>query len=414
MEQPKKPGAPGARDIADLKARLGLNKGAAGAPTPAAPAPFPGAPAPMPGPAHQAYAPPSRPSAPGIQGYAPQQVPAPMQVPPPMQIPAPVRGPAPVAAPAHDPFAGMRAPAGRQFDLRPVDDGVVAENVRSKGGVAMVVVGLVGILGGGALGAGFGIGVSGRRAFNVANRAAKSVKTELEEMHKTVSQIGTAVALSGQRLQSDKKDSASFDPKLIEDLEKIKLDPRPDTAGLFRVDYFRVDVDTNNLMTYYYDVINLYGEVERHVKRTKADKDSLVSFSAKQGEKAQVNYGIVFGGSSKLVIGNLVEVGTPVCKGGGADCSADQLEGFQIRSNSGSAWSPRKTGGKLDGSLLVPLEKTPLMEAALAGSPEQARAEQYKIRYNNIRSLLVRISQTQKQIKEAIDKASARQDLFTP
>src|SRR3954470_16327219 len=57
LEQPKKPGAPGARDMTDLKARLGLNRGpAAGnagppparSPFPSSPpggAPFPGAPA---------------------------------------------------------------------------------------------------------------------------------------------------------------------------------------------------------------------------------------------------------------------------------------------------------------------------------------------------------------------------------
>ncbi len=95
-------------------------------------------------------------------------------------------------------------------------------------------------------------------------------------MHKTVSQIGIAVGQSQQRAQAAKQDRLAFDPKLIEDLEKVKLDPRPDTSRIFRVDYFRMsDIAVDNLMSYYYDTIALYGEVERFVKKTKADKDSL-------------------------------------------------------------------------------------------------------------------------------------------
>ena len=43
------------------------------------------------------------------------------------------------------------------------------------------------------------MGNSGRRAYNQTNQEAKKVKAELEEMHKTVTQMGTAVALSQQR-----------------------------------------------------------------------------------------------------------------------------------------------------------------------------------------------------------------------
>jgi hypothetical protein len=336
----------------------------------------------------------------------------------PMAVPHPMgaaHAPAPApAAPIHDPFAAMRPPAGRQFDLSPATDGLPAENVRSKGAVFALVIGAIALVAGGVLGVGFGIGMSGRRAFNATNAAARRVKAEFEEMHKTVSQIATATQLSVQRLQAEKKEPTSYDPKLIEEYQKVKLDPRPDTSKMFRVDYFRMeDIAVDNLMTYYYDTIALYTEVEKHIKKSNADKQSLEAHATKQGEKGQVNYGVVFAGGGKLVLGNLVEMGPQVCKGGGNECGMDQLEGFKIRAASGAPWVDRRVSAKPEGGIVVPLDRTPLMDAALAGSPDQARQEQYKLRLGTIRMLLLRIASTQKQLKEALDKAASRTDLFS-
>jgi hypothetical protein len=392
LEQPKKPGP---RDITDLKARLGLARGPAPGGQPAAPppgrAPFPGAgTGPVPGPPPQPF-----------QGSGP----------PPGAYPPGMAGHG--APPAMDPYAAMRPPPGRTFDLRPVDDGMPAQNVRSGGFRAAFVFGIITALVGGVLGVGFGMTQSGRRAYNETNKAAKRVKTELEAMHKTVTQVALAVAQSSQRQQGDRS-RAVYDPKLVEDLEKIKLDPRPDTSRIFKVDYFRLpDLAVDNLMSYYYDSIAVYGEVERFIKRSKADKASLEAFAAKQAQTGNANYGVVFAGGGKMVLANLVEVGKPVCKGGGEECAADQLEGFQIRSNSGANWSTRKVGSKPEGNILVPLDRTPLLESAMAGSPDQARMEQYRIRYAAIQLLLARIANTHKQLLEAINTASARPDMFS-
>jgi hypothetical protein len=317
-------------------------------------------------------------------------------------------------APAPDPYASMRPPPGRQFDLRPVDDGVPVESVRRGGFRAALIVGLGMAVAGGVLGVGFGMAMSGRRAFNETNRAAKRVKTEIEEIHKSVSQIGGAVAVSQQRAQAAKLDRLAFDPKLIEDLEKVKVDPRPDTSRIFKVDYFRMsDLAVDNLMAYYYDTIALYGEVERFVKKSNADKDSLTSFADKQAQSGGSKYGVVFAGGGKVVVANLVEMRNPVCKGGGTDCSMDQLEGFEIRANSGANWSTRPVGPKPDGKIMVPLEPTPLLESVMAGSPEQARMEQYRLRYANIQLLLARLAQVQKQLTDALDTAAKRPDMFS-
>ena len=411
MEQPKKPGAPGARDMTDLKARLGLNRGpAAGtAGPPPARSPFPSSPpagAPFPG------APAAQPFPPGPAG-APNPLGAPQPGPPSPFGAPPVNQPMPQQQP-HDPYVSMRPPAGKQFDLRPMDDGIPVANVKRGRAIALLIVGLIFAGVGGVLGVGFGIGMSGRRAFNETNRAAKRVQTEVEEMHKTARKVAEAVSRSQQRLAQAKLDRLSYDPALLDDLAKIDLDPRPDTSKIFKVDYYRLpDLAVDNLMTYYYDTITLYGEVERHLKRTRADKASIEAFAAKQGGRA--NYGVVFsGGGKQVVLANLVEMGTQLCRGkeGVPDCPADQLE-FQIRAGAGAPWNSRKVGTKPAGDIVAPIDHTPLLEAAMSGSPDQVRMEQYRTLYGNIQILLARMAQEEKQLLEAVGTAAARPDLFS-
>jgi len=403
LDQPKKPGP--SKDIADLKARLGLAKGPAAAP------PRPGAP-PAPGPSAI-----PNPLAPPPPFAPPPAAPAPF-------APAPFAAP-PVAAPAaaprfDDPFAAMRPPEGKHFDLHAADDGRPSVSVRKGGGLAARIVLVIFVVVSGAVGFGFGASAVGRRMFNQANAGARKVKTELDEMQKTITQIGSSVARSQDRMAAAKQDATAFDYKLIEELGQVPLDPRPDTAKIFKVNYFLLeDLAIDRLMNYYYDAIILYGEVERHVKRTKADKSVLEAFAAKQAAKVgdepskQVNYGVVFDSRGKLAIANLVEVGKPVCKGEVETCAASDIEGFKIRSNTGANWSTRKVGPKPEGDKLVPIEKTPLFEAVMNGSPDQVRMEQYKQRYNNIRLILQRLAATKKELGDAIDKAASRPDLFT-
>jgi hypothetical protein len=387
VDQNRKPGAPPAKDISDLKARLGLKRPDA-APAPGAPGPGPAGPRPA-----------------GLPAGFPQA-----------RGPVPGMGQAAPAAPppAHDPYAGMKPQQG-MFDLRTIDDGVAIENVRSGRGKAAVVMAV--IVGGAAfaLGAGMGMAGVGRANMNTANHAAKTVKSELDNMQKTLNQIGTAVAMSQQRQARDKKDLLDYDPALITELEKIKLDPRPDTSKIFRVDYFRLeDVVVDRLFNYYYDSIALYNEVERHIKKTHADAESLKAYLAKSGAATSKNYGLVFDTGGSIVVGNLVEIGDQVCKGGGKDCGAKELTGFQVRINTGAPWVDKKSGAKLDTGNVVPIKPTPLMDAVMAGSPDQVREEAYKQRLANMRSIVGRLTATQKELFEGINKAAARPDVFTP
>ena len=395
MDQNRKPGVPPSKDINDLKARLGLQRPAAGAPgAPAGAAPQPARPVPGPGFGQ-----------PAARG----------------PIPGPAAAPAPGARPASappagiNPYANMKAPTGG-FDLRTIDDGAPVANMRSGGLKAALIASI--LVGGAAfaLGGGLGMASVGRSNMNTANHAAKAVKGELDNMQKTLTQIGQAVAISQQRLAKDKKDALAYDPQLIADFEKIKLDPRPNTATIFRVDYFRLpDADVDKLFNYYYDTIALYGEVERHIRKTKADEASLKTFAEKSAGATTKNYGVVFDNSGgKISVANLVEIGEQVCKGGGKECGGNELVGFQVRSNTGAPWVNRKISSKLDLGNVVPLKPTPLMDAVMSGSPDQVRQESYKQRVANIRALVSRTTTTQKELMEGIAKDAARPDIWAP
>jgi len=403
VEQPKKPGAAPTKDISDLKARLGLRK-----PEGAGPGPMPGN-MQVPGQMSQ-----SAPIPVGGPGRAPAPAPTITGYPAPGSRPGQAPAAQPAAPAAMNPFAGMKPEQGARFDLRSIDDGVPVQQVKAGGGKAVIITSFVVGVAAFALGAGLGISSVGRANMNTANRAARTVKAELEGMQKTLTQVNNAFLMSAQRLSAAKRDALSYDPKLIEDLGTVKLDPRPDTSKIFRVDYYRLeDVVVDHLFNYYYDSIAMYGEVERHIKRTKNDAESLKTFVEKEGAKQAQNYGVVFDTAGKLTVANLVEVGEQVCKGGGASCAADQMEGFKVRSNTGAPWVVRKVSAKgTEG--VVPLKPTPLMDAVMSGSPDQVRAESYKARVTNIRQIISRLNTTQKELVTGVDKAASRPDVFAP
>ena len=312
-----------------------------------------------------------------------------------------------------NPYANMRAPQGG-FDLRSIDDGAPVQNVGSSKSKTVLIASFIVGAAAFALGGGLGIASVGRANMNTANHAAKAVKGELDNMQKKLSDIGMAVARSQQRLAAAKRDTLTYDPQLVADLKAIKLDPRPNTATIFRVDFFRLpDADVDKLFNYYYDTIALYNEIERHVRRTENDTESLKAYADKTAATANKNYGVVFDSAGKIIVGNLVEIGDQVCKNGGKDCGAADLVGFKIRSGSGAPWVDRKTGNKLDLGNLIPMKPTPFMDAVMTGSPDQVRQESYKQRVANIRTLVSQLTVTQKELVDGVSKDASRPDIFT-
>lgn|GEM_PF-916346 len=401
MDQPKKPA-----DISNLKARLGIKKPGA---APAAPGGIPGGATPNPYPGAA-----STQSTGSLPTTAARQS-GPLPTAPGMQAPGMQAQPATRQAPRHDPYSSFRPPAGTTLDLGP-DDGNPIENVRQKGGKGGLVVGAFLLVVGLGVGGGFGGAAIGRKAFNNANMAAKIIKAELDEMSKTISLIGDELKTSAQR-SSAKGDTFAFDYKLVEALEQVDVSKRPTTTRIFRADYFRLENNLlDRLMNYYYDATALYREAEDHVRRTKNEKVALESFAQKTANAQKAaNYGIVFDNAGSLMIGNLVEVGTPVCKGGveGAECKAGDIEGFQIRANSSSSWAPRSAGAKIDPKNVIPIKPTELYDAVMTGSPDQVIMEKYKQRITTMRILETRLAQLQKELVEQVNKAASRPDLWS-
>jgi hypothetical protein len=50
----------------------------------------------------------------------------------------------------------------------------------------------------------------------------------------------------------------------------------------------------------------------------------------------------------------------------------------------------------------------------MSGSPDQVRYEAYKQRTANLRSIVGRLTSSQKELFEGMTKAAARPDVFTP
>ena len=107
----------------------------------------------------------------------PSAVPSPMAPIPSPAAPPPQAAPPPAAPAFNDPFAAMRPPEGKHFDLRATaDDGRPSISVQKGGGLASRVILVIAVLVAAAVGFGFGASAVGRRMFNDANRGAKKVK----------------------------------------------------------------------------------------------------------------------------------------------------------------------------------------------------------------------------------------------
>ena len=399
MDQNRKPGVPPTKDISDLKARLGLKRPDGSPPEPPRPAECP-RPAARPAPGQPFPAAGTRPRSararPRCRGAARAGTGS-----------SPARGHEPLRQHAR-PHRGLRSALDRRRHAG-------AERRRRARGktvlIASVIVGAAAF----ALGGGLGIASVGRANMNTANHAAKAVKGELDNMQKKLGEIGLAVARSQQRLAAAKKDTLSYDPQLIADLKAIKLDPRPNTATIFRVDFFRLpDADVDKLFNYYYDTIALYNEVERHIRRTDNDAESLKAYAEKTAAHASKNYGVVFdncAGRSSSPTSSRSAIRP--AREGGKDCGAATSRASRSARARARPGSTASIGAKLDLGNVVPIKPTPFMDAVMTGSPDQVRQESYKQRVANIRTLVRQLTVTQKELVDGISKDAARPDIFT-
>ena len=294
-----------------------------------------------------------------------------------------------------NPYAKMKAPTGG-FDLRTIDDGDSrrqrAQRPRQGGAVRV------------------GAGRARSRSCSAAGRAWSSVGRSnyehREPRRRARSRPRSRACRRRWRRSAPSSPTASsgwrrtrrtrwrYDPQLIANLEKIKLDPRPNTATIFRVDYFRLpDADVDKLFNYYYDSIALYGEVERHIKKSQGRR------GVAEGVRREGRRGAHDEELRRRVRQQRRQAHRRQPRRDRRSGLQGRRQGLRRRRHDrlqgplehGRAVGRSQVGRKLDTGNVIPMKPTPFMDAVMTGSPDQVRQESYKQRVANIRALSSRI-----------------------
>jgi len=245
---------------------------------------------------------------------------------------------------------------------------------------------------------------------------AKKIKAEVAKIAATNDKLAAAfdnsMARQAEAARTGKQ-AAIPDMKLIEELKALDLSV-PVTDNLFRTNYYHMkDLAIERLFTFYYNTIALYERTTTHIKRTEADKDLLERY-AKQSEASketvEQTFGIIIDPSGPIPLGKLVMTGEIVCKKDapkeGCPKPAD-WEGIMVRSDQSVAYTKRLLRSPKDTERVILLDKTPLFHKVIVGSPEALAAESYGRRLREIKEILDKVKQAQKDVvKELEDQAS--------
>ena len=383
-----KPAGGGTRDIGDLKARLGLKPAKA----------------------------PAAASTPGVQAHVPAPVPPPPGFGPP---PGPAQPPPPDLT--RDPFAvAQAAPVvapkvdfviPKEWDAGGPGDAAQKKSAAPKyllfAGIALV-----------PLIVGYACGrINGAREIVASTiNDAKKIKAEVDEYAKTNLKIENAFDESmARQVEAAKagKTAPLPDLKLVEDLKGLNLAvPVPDK--LFRTNYFQMkDLAIERLFTFYWNTIQLYERATAHIKRTEADKDLLERYqkqAAAAKEVAEQTFGIIIDPSGPFPLGRMVMTGEVVCKKGAESekggCKPTDWEGVMVRSDQTVAFTKRLLKSQKDTERVVLIDKTPLFQKVIVGSPEALAAEAYGRRLKEIKELVEKVKPARKDVtKELEDQA---------
>jgi hypothetical protein len=401
LDENKKPGAP--RDISDLKARLGLKK------TGVMPAVAPNTTPPAGQPVNQqtgSY---------GALAPAPSYgvpTPAPLSGPPP-PFGRPEPPPAAPPDPRRDPFGAQQQAAAANLaafygigqSLPGSADAVDAQPIAKpkpwgRIGLLVIICGVV-----------FGVGDAcgriqrDRIEWNITTDQAGQIRDEVEKLQKQL------IALVDTMNSTPAGRKGEVDIELTAKLGALDL-KKPDTVKIFHTNYASLEpIIVERLMQYYDGTVKLYDLVTSHAKKTENDKDALARM-AKEGAKADKNYGVIVEPQGGLMLAKFVEVGTPVCNDSSkTDCNTNELKGFQYRLDSGGGWGTRPVKGKPE-TIVMPLQQTPLFKAVAAGNPDFLAVKDYIRRSAEIRLLASQLMNEQKEVLADLKRAAERPKMF--
>ena len=252
----------------------------------------------------------------------------------------------------------------------------------------------------------FGRLTAGRAEYNQTIDHAAKIRDEVTNIAKNLDAITQTINGSKDTLKGN------IDLELTPKLAALEL-KRPDTGRLFRTNYAQLDnVIIERLMTYYNDTIQLYADIESHIKKTESDRDSIHNFVKNGAGKSDKNFGVIMDLTGAIPIAQMVEVGTPVCnKPGVTDCNASELKGFKFRTDAGASWGEKPLRGK-PGETLTPLNQTPFFKSIASGSPDILAVKDYARRLARIQALINKLTQAQKDVLSDMQKAADKPHLI--
>ncbi len=418
---------PGARDISDLKARLGLKKSGS---TPAVP----------PGITDGGIVPP-----PGANIDA--NIPAPPGVNPP-QVPIPDA--------TTDPFGAMGAMAQRAQAAPAVQDYVIVNDGRPVESVAntnkSAVIGKIVAMLLAPLIAGVLIGKlsAGANQYNQVIDDAKPIIEDVNKVRKGLTEL-TAILESGKKGQK----FAPGDPKLTEKLTKLfasdkaskgpkdskekegESKEQPKKRGVlegndklvFKSSLYHLDWKTSStIYGFYADLHTLKTQLKAHIRAANKEAKIFDAAKTKLGGFNPKAFGAVLitpsaddAAAGRPVTMKLVQLGAPVCAGetkaNPAGCGDGPLAGIQHRDDQLGAWktdSLAPTGEEGEwADAIVFLEPSKTLEQVLKGGDATVAEVDYDKRIKAIDALTAQLLQTSKNITKVLGEKANESGKFS-
>lgn len=392
------------RDLSDLKARLGLDKGgdkprgasglqpAVGAPPTTASHPVVG----------------TAPAVPVVGGAG---------VPP--AAPRPPE-------PDRDPFGAAGAALVTQQASRSIVDAGPRMDIPVAKKSHLPLIGMVAglLLAGLIAGYLFGNISHARLLFNHTLKDAKRIQDEITKVSELDQKVMGALAQSRRK----KADPGAYDAALVAELKEVLASPLANPMGvkrlensLFRTNYAMMDdLLISQLFGYFNNTLRLISAVSTFVDYAASHKDDIVAYAA-SGEAEQRKYGLVLAQDrGTFFLGSLVEVGRPTCDNRPAmeagTCKRDKVTGFEVRPPNAPRWVRRAGKPSKKTSLtdivipIIPDHTWQSVASAKRGYVAHSVYVQRRRAIERISTLLVR---DRKPLLESLKKQASHQQLTT-
>lgn len=392
MSQTQKRSA--ARDISDLKARLGLKRGGPKS-GPQAAAPAPGGIVPPPGAQRSG-------SIPAPPGMAPPQP----------QIPDA----------AQDPFGAMNAmathgTAARAPEIVVVNDGKPVENVERKSAARFAKIGAI-VLAPLVLGMVVGEMSSNAQYYNQTIAEAAELKADVDAVKSGLSEVQNQFLIAKQR--GGGKFVAS-DAKLTEALANLDV-TRPTPGKAYRSALHALpDGTAAKVYAFYAKSAQFYEQLDAHIKRAQEDGKAITA--AKTKLENMTPYGAYVslpdadaaakGAQPKVV---LVELGQPVCENRRQKPPCPPA-GFTYRKQPKGPWQSmdiaKPASGQVGADTLLLLQGNAILTSMLAGSTATVAQAAYMTRMAELSEKLEELIKLGNEVEKILKAQSSEGKRFT-